>query len=230
MAMRTSARLKVAAGALSGVLAATCLWGALFVDHASRDAGMLADAREQGRQEGEIDAAVVLDTPAAPVVPIYTQTDWRWADLPYAGGSVATSGCGLTCAAMAWEYLSGEECTPARLLEMVGESCVQDGLNYMPGFCEWMQAADPSLEYSVQYEDAQRAASELAAGSLVFGSMSGRLVDGGTSYGGHIVLLTEASEDGVTVHDPCADAPVKLSKEQFEAVSWDYFVSIGRKV
>ena len=37
MAMRTSARLRVAAAALSGVLAATCLWGWLFVDHASQD-------------------------------------------------------------------------------------------------------------------------------------------------------------------------------------------------
>lgn len=75
---------------------------------------------------------VVYDTPAEPQVPLYLQTDERWGGLPYAGEDLATSGCGLTCAAMAWEYLSGDTWTPVQMLNAVGNSCVQSGQNYMP--------------------------------------------------------------------------------------------------
>ena len=51
---------------------------------------------------------VVYDTPASSEPPLYYQTDERWGGLPYADADLATSGCGLTCAAMAWEHLSGE--------------------------------------------------------------------------------------------------------------------------
>lgn len=42
-----------------------------------------------------------LDKPAE--VPVYLQADERWGGLSYAGEDLAAAGCGLTCAAMAWE-------------------------------------------------------------------------------------------------------------------------------
>lgn len=170
----------------------------------------------------------MIDAPAERSVPLYYQRDERWGGLPYAGADLAASGCGLTCAAMAWEYLSGETWTPVQMLNAVGNSCVQNGQNYMPGFCEWMRLQDPTLDYSVLYEDRDRALKELAGGRLVFGAMSGRLVEDGESYGGHVVLLTEWRDGLVTIHDPCCVYEVQLTREGFDAVSWDYFISIGR--
>lgn len=171
---------------------------------------------------------VVYDTPAEPQVPLYMQTDERWGGLPYAGADLATSGCGLMCAAMAWERLSGETCTPPMLLNLVGNDYVQDGQNYMPGFCEWMAQQDPKLDYTVLYEDRSRALEESAAGRLVFGTMEGALHEDGREYGGHVVLITENLYGHITIHDPCEAYPVALDYDEFNAVAWDYFISIGR--
>lgn len=173
------------------------------------------------------EAVEVRDEPSEEP-PLYLQTDERWGGLPYAGADLATAGCGLTCAAMAWEHLSGDECTPAMLLDAVGDSFVQEGQNYMPGFCEWMGRQDPTLDYTVIYESRERALAEAADGRMVFGSMSGRLYENGTEYGGHIVLINGFTDGLVTVNDPCTPQKVRLSRDDFDAVTWRYFISIGR--
>ena len=189
---------------------------------------LLATAEEPAETEqGHL--AVVYDDPAGPSVPIYTQADERWGGLPYAGEDLATSGCGLTCAAMAWEYLSGEEWTPVQMLNAVGNSCVQDGKNYMPAFCEWMRSHDESISYSVLYESLDRVVSDLDSGRLVFGAMSGALVPGGREYSGHIVLLVRKSDAGIEVHDPCTPYAMTLGMEQARQVDWSYFISVGRE-
>lgn len=81
-------------------------------------------------------------------VPVYLQTDERWGGLSYAGEDLAAAGCGLTCAAMAWEWLYGQTCTPAQMLGFVGESCLTDGVNDMEKFCRWMNANDQALDYA----------------------------------------------------------------------------------
>lgn len=220
--MRTSSaeasRLSIVARALAAaVIVAAAALGAL-VAVAQPDAAVEAPpARE-----------VLRDRPACPDVPLYTQTDERWADLPFAGGTVGTHGCGLTCAAMAWEALSGEGCTPADLLAVVGDSCTVDGLNHMPSYCEWMVGHDATLSYSGLYDDPGRAVDDLRDGRLVFGALTGALRDGGREYGGHLVLLAGVDGGLVTVHDPCEAYPVGLTGPELESVSWDYFVSIGR--
>lgn len=170
----------------------------------------------------------MYDAPAEPEVPIYTQTDERWGGLPYAGSDLSTAGCGLTCAAMAWEYLSGEECTPAQLLNLVGNDYVQSGQNYMPGFCEWMRSQDQTLDYTVMYEDSERALTDLSQGRLAFGSLTGRLTEDGKEYGGHVVLLTGFHDDLITIHDPTVVYEVQIDRERFASVDWTYFISIGR--
>ena len=116
------------------------------------------------------------------------------------------------------------------LLNLVGNDYVQDGQNYMPGFCEWMRQQDPTLNYTVLYEDRSRALEESAAGRLVFGTMAGALHEGGREYGGHVVLITENLHDRITINDPCEAKPVSLTCDEFNAVAWDYFISIGRSV
>lgn len=171
--------------------------------------------------------AVIEDSPA-PIVPIYMQTDERWGGLPYAGAELSDSGCGLTCAAMAWSYFSGGGWTPVDMLNAVGNDFVQDGQNYMPGFCAWMHDQDGTITSSVIYEDMARSLEDLSDGSLVFAEMQGQLEDGGRSYGGHIVLLTEFDMDNVTIHDPCSPYAVTLSLDQMACVDWGYFISVWR--
>lgn len=185
-------------------------------------------SQPESEPASEPETMIVRDTPAEPQVPLYMQTDERWGGLPYAGAGLATSGCGLTCAAMAWERLSGETCTPPMLLNLVGNDYVQAGQNYMPGFCEWMRQQDPTLNYTVLYEDRSRALEESAGERLVFGTMEGALHEDGREYGGHVVLITENMHDRVTIHDPCEAYPVALDYDEFNAVAWDYFISIGR--
>lgn len=171
--------------------------------------------------------AVMEDSPA-PSVPIYLQTDERWGGLPYADETLSVSGCGLTCAAMAWSYFSGDDWTPVEMLNAVGNDFVQEGQNYMPGFCSWMHEQDADIASSVIYEDMERALDDLEGGSLIFAEMQGRLEDGGRSYGGHIVLLTGFDEENVIVHDPCRPYAVTLSLEQMTCVDWGYFISVWR--
>lgn len=171
--------------------------------------------------------AVMEDSPA-PSVPIYLQTDERWGGLPYADETLSVSGCGLTCAAMAWSYFSGDDWTPVEMLNAVGNDFVQEGQNYMPGFCSWMHEQDADIASSVIYEDMERALDDLEGGSLIFAEMQGRLEDGGRSYGGHIVLLTGFDEENVIVHDPCSPYAVTLSLEKMTCVDWDYFISVWR--
>ena len=183
---------------------------------------------DEPNEESQVEAPIVYDEPAPSIVPIFTQTDERWGGLPYADGSVSTSGCGLTCAAMAWSYLSGEAWTPTRLLNAVGNSCVEAGVNNMQKFADWMCSQDPTLDRTVTYESTDRALGDLEGDRLVFGAMTGRLTDGGREYGGHIVLLVGADDGVVTIHDPCEMYAVTLAEGEFEAVDWTYFVSIGR--
>lgn len=199
---------------------------ALFVSVPLLDA--TSATPDEPNEESRVEAPIVYDEPAPSIVPIFTQTDERWGGLPYADGSVSTSGCGLTCAAMAWSYLSGEAWTPTRLLNAVGNSCVEAGVNNMQMFADWMCSQDPTLDRTVTYESTDRALGDLEGDRLVFGAMTGRLKDGGREYGGHIVLLVGADDGVVTIHDPCEKYAVTLAEGEFEAVDWTYFVSIGR--
>lgn len=166
-------------------------------------------------------------------VPVFLQTDERWSSLPYSDGTVATHGCGLTCAAMAASYYFRAELTPADLLDCVGNSCVDEstGVNDMTRFCEWMESRDPMLSHTVPYDDCKRALDDARYGRLVFCSVSGQLAPYGKDYGGHIVLLCAVNNQGVIIHDPC-DAALSygvMSMDDFTHANWAYFISVGRE-
>ena len=59
-------------------------------------------------------------------------------------------------------------------------------------------------------------------------TMEGALHEDGREYGGHVVLITENLYGRITIHDPCEAYPVALDYDEFNAVAWDYFISIGR--
>lgn len=168
----------------------------------------------------------VYDRSAPAEVPTYLQTDGRWGALPYAGEDITTSGCGLTSAAMAYTYLTGEEWNPMRLALTVGDTCTTDGLNDMQKFCKWMQGHDNALGYTGLIYDQQEALRYASKGWMVFCSMTGPLHDGGESYGGHIVLLCGWDGRTADIRDP-HEGQIKLNIDEFAQVSWAYFIAIG---
>lgn len=220
-------RLKLAAALLTGALAATCWWGWLMLDHAGQDAQALVE--EQGRQEArEQNQIVVRDTPAPTEPPLYYQADERWGGLPYATADscVAESGCGLCCAAMAASYLTGEEITPPVLLNLVGNRCIDGGVNHMGRFCEELQAI-----YGIEYRDLwtlEDAEEALREGWMLFAGMEGAVYEGGHEYGGHVILVWKCDEEDVYIRDPddlTLQAPI--SWERFREIEWgSYFYAI----
>nr|DAV26166.1 MAG TPA: ABC-type bacteriocin transporter [Caudoviricetes sp.] len=168
----------------------------------------------------------VYDKDAPAQVPTYLQTDERWGALPYAGDDIATSGCGLTSAAMAYTRLTGEEWTPLRLALTVGDTCTTDGLNDMQKFCTWMCANDGDLSSTGLIYDQQEALGYAGRGWMVFGSMTGQLHEGGRAYGGHIVLICGWDGGAADIRDP-DEGQVNLNTDEFASVSWAYFIAIG---
>lgn len=157
-------------------------------------------------------------------MPAYYQTDAAWSALPYAYGTVASSGCGLTAAAMAVSWWARDEVTPAELRDRYGDSCTIGGLNDMQRFRDRV-CADYGLAGSERYWSIEQAVSDAEAGKTVWCSVSGRFGDGW--YGGHIVLLWH---DGASlrVSDPANHANTRAwrAEELLAQGCWKYFYSI----
>ena len=151
----------------------------------------------------------VYDKDAPAQVPTYLQTEGRWGALPYAGDDIATSGCGLTSAAMAYTRLTGEEWTPLRLALTVGDTCTTDGLNDMQKFCAWMRANDGDLSSTGLVYDQQEALGYAWRGWMVF-----------------IELICGWDGSTADIRDP-DEGQVNLNTDEFASVSWAYFIAIG---
>lgn len=134
---------------------------------------------------------IVGDTPIAEGnhMPLWLQRDPQWDYVPYAGGTIGDSGCGLTCAAMAIKYMTLQEVTPLTLASYVGDTCLTDG---------W----------------------------LAFAGVTGDL--GEEDYGGHVVLIWRADDDGYWVRDPAsaANSARAFTLEELERVDFRYFYCI----
>lgn len=166
--------------------------------------------------------------PSGTVMPLYLQDDPQWAGIPYAGGAVADSGCGLVCASMAIEYMTTQRADPRMLADAVGDACLTDGVNDPGKFCEWIAERYPEygIGYSGIYYDPNEALRDVWDGRLVFASVTGTLGD--SSYGGHIVLLWESDAEGLWVRDPMSgyNSQRPLSDSEFRTINWVYFYSI----
>ena len=224
-------RLRGAALALSGALASMLFCGALIVGHAQTDADALDKARQEGYEAAERDRlAVVQDRPIAEGnnMPLWLQTDPQWDYIPYAGGTIGDSGCGLTCAAMAIKHMTLQEVTPLTLASFVGDSCLTDGVNDPGKFCDWIAERYP--EYGIESTpisyDLAPVLRNVDDGWLAFASVTGRL--GEEEYGGHVVLIWRADDDGYWIRDPAsaANSARAFTVDELEQVDFRYFYCI----
>lgn len=139
---------------------------------------------------------------------------------------MAESGCGLCCAAMAASWITGEDITPPVLLNLVGNRCIEGGVNHMGRFCEELNAL-----YGIEYQDLwslEDAERYLRDGWMLLAGMSGPVYEGGKEYGGHVLLIWRCDSSGVYIRDPddiTLTGPIAW--EQFERIEWGpYFYAI----
>lgn len=209
--------------------AALCAVLALFLAGCSA-AGSTASgsgAQNDSQTVSEKETVILYDEPASGP-PYYYQADERWGGLPYAtaDSTVAESGCGLCCAAMAASYITGEDITPPMLLNLVGNRCIDGGMNHMGRFCEELNDL-----YGIEYQDLwtlDDAESYLRDGWMLFSGMGGAVYEGGREYGAHVLLIWKCDEDGVYIKDPDDPSLTEpISWERFRGIDWgSYFYAV----
>ena len=187
--------------------------------------------REEGYAAAEEDRlAIVVDRPIAEgnSMPLWLQTDPQWDYIPYAGGTIGDHGCGLTCAAMAVKYMTLQDITPLTLASFVGDTCLTDGVNDPGKFCAWIAEHYP--EYGIESTpisyDLAPVLQNVSDGWLAFAGMSGTLGD--RDYGGHVVLIWRADDDGYWIRDPASagNSARAFTLEELEQVDFHYFYCI----
>lgn len=120
-----------------------------------------------------------------PEPPQYYQTDYP--DIPFGHGTVSTSGCGITCLAMAASYLLDRKITPEQLAAQFGDL----PMNNVQRINHAIDVLDLPLQVSPRKWSQMRTA--LQNGQIVI-----LLVNGDSKFtdGQHMLLLTGITPDG----------------------------------
>ena len=146
-------------------------------------------------------------------IPHYLQTDYG--NIPYGGGSIASSGCGPTSFAMIASYLTDTTITPADAVSWCGNSY------YMPGvgtYWSYFQAAANHFGCGsvTQTSDANQVLQALSEGHPVISSQRAGLF----TSGGHFIVLRGVTADSkVLVNDPNDNSSKNYINREFDMMS-----------
>ena len=146
-------------------------------------------------------------------IPHYLQTDYG--NIPYGGGSIASSGCGPTSLAMIASYLTDTTITPADAVAWCGNSY------YMPGvgtYWSYFQAAANHFGCGsvTQTSDANQVLQALSEGHPVISSQRAGLF----TSGGHFIVLRGVTADSkVLVNDPNDNSSKNYINREFDMMS-----------
>ena len=146
-------------------------------------------------------------------IPHYLQTDYG--NIPYGGGSIATSGCGPTSFAMVASYLTGKAITPVDAVSWCGNSYYKPGVGTY-----WSYLAAPASHFGcgsvTQTNDPNRVLKALSEGHPVISSQSAGLF----TRGGHFIVLRGVTASGkVLVNDPNDSASKNYINREFDMMS-----------
>lgn len=192
-----------------------------------------SNAWEHEEQEQQ-EPLVVVERPQKPIpagtyMPLYLQTEVQWASIPYAGGTIADSGCGLVCAAMAVKYLTTQDVTPRDLAGVVGDSCLTDGVNDPEKFAQWIEATYPSYSIACtgKLYSLDEALAMVDSGALAFAGVRGAFGD--AEYNSHVVMIWRHDDGGYWVRDPASagNSARAFTLEELEQSNLFYFVCIS---
>lgn len=146
-------------------------------------------------------------------IPHYLQTDYG--NIPYGGGSIASSGCGPTSFAMIASYLTGTTITPVDAVSWCGNSY------YMPGVgTYWSYFAAAASHFGcgsvTQTSDPNAVLKALSEGRPVISSQRAGLF----TSGGHFIVLRGVTASGkVLVNDPNDSASKNYINREFDMMS-----------
>ena len=146
-------------------------------------------------------------------IPHYLQTDYG--NIPYGGGSIATSGCGPTSFAMVASYLTGKTITPVDAVSWCGNSYYKPGVGTY-----WSYFAAAASHFGcgsvTQTTDPNRVLKALSEGHPVISSQSAGLF----TRGGHFIVLRGVTASGkVLVNDPNDSASKNYINREFDMMS-----------
>lgn len=198
----------VGALALAGLLLAGAMGLATLADEGPAARGVEAGTfLDQAAAAGTGAAANVTEPPTSTprdqwgkgAVPHLYQIDPAWADAPYAGDTVGTSGCGPTSLAMVYVALTGKtDRDPAAMAAFSEQNGYVEG-----GLTAWRLMSDGARQLGLKSREVSASAAavraELAAGRPVICSVG----PGDFTTEGHFIVLTAVDENGgIVVHDP----------------------------
>lgn len=131
-------------------------------------------------------------------MPQWYQYVGAWADYPYGGGTISSSGCAIVCLAMVTSCMTGETVTPLDVVEFTGNNYYQAGAG-----STWsiFPAVASHYGYGCSNLGKNSAAliDALKSGHPVIASMG----PGTFTKGGHFIVLKGITEDGkILVNDP----------------------------
>lgn len=124
-------------------------------------------------------------------VPLFLQTDYP--DDRYGDGTIATSGCGITCVAMVASYLTGYDYTPDILARYFGGNAENNIVR--------LENASDALQLPYwKSENVHKTIAALKNGKIAIAMMGSNSVFTSTQ---HFIVLTGITEDGkILVNDP----------------------------
>lgn len=146
-------------------------------------------------------------------IPHYLQTDYG--NIPYGGGSIASSGCGPTSFAMVASYLTGKTITPVDAVSWCGNSYYKPGVGTYWSY--FAAAASHSGCGSVtQTSDPNAVLKALSQGRPVISSQGPGLF----TRGGHFIVLRGLTSSGkVLVNDPNDSQSKNYINREFDMMS-----------
>lgn len=163
-------------------------------------------------------------------LPMYMQTDLQWANLEYGSGTIADTGCGLCCGAMAVQQITGFTVTPKDLANMSNGSMLSNGINDLSkivGFIYNSYGAENAIEISDEITDIEAVYEMVNNDWILFGSCYGTIGDFETSDAGHIVLIYDVDETGFYIRDPyCITNNRHYDFEEFNNIDWSHFYGL----
>ncbi len=164
-----------------------------------------------GFLDGTVEDLVAAD-PNRMGIPLYLQYQSPWGNIPYGGGTIATSGCGPTCLAMVTSYLTESEVYPSDIAAWAGNTYYVPGVGsswgIYPAAARHWNLSCQSISLSVEI-----ISRELSAGHPVIMSMG----PGTFTKSGHFIVLSGIDEDGrIYVNDPNDNDRKKFHEKTFD--------------